>query len=134
MKNVVKRILIAEDSKEWQRFHKTLLDNYDKAQVEYTIASCAKEALDIAKNSIDKPFDLVLSDLQMEADYLPEFAGEWFIKNLKHINEYFNVPIVVVSAAYNIAFVASNLGTDYLSKRSLVSNPDAYYFMLDEKL
>ena len=134
MKNVVKRILIAEDSKEWQRFHKTLLDNYDKAQVEYTIASCAKEALEIARNNIDMPFDLLLSDLQMETDYLPEFAGEWFIKNLKDINAYKNRPIVIISAAYNIAFIASNLCVGYLSKRSLVANPNSYYFMLDEKL
>ena len=134
MNDNVKRILIAEDSLEWQRFHKTLLDGYDKGSLEYTIASCAKDALDIVIQNTTKHFDLVISDLQMESDFLPEFAGEWFVNNLKNINEYKTVPIVIISAVYNIAFVASNLGTDYLSKRSLVSNPQSYYLMLDEKL
>lgn len=134
MEKVIKRILIAEDSPEWQKFHKSLLGNYDKHCVEYTFASNARDALKIAIESSCNPFNLVLSDLQMESDFLPEFAGEWFVKNLKNVNEYKNIPIVVISAAYNIAFIASNLGTDYLSKRSLVSNPNAYYFMLDEKL
>ena len=134
MGKIIKRILVAEDNSEWQRFHKSLLENYDKAQVEYRIASSAKEALDIAIKNIDTPFDLILSDLQMESDYLPDFAGEWFIKNLKRIDVYKNVPTIIVSAAYNIAFIASNLGIGYLSKRSLVSNPSSYYFMLDEKL
>ena len=129
-----KRILIAEDSTQWQRFHKSLLDNYDKFSIDAVFASSAREALEIVEFYPEQTYDLVLSDLQMESDFLPDFAGEWFVKNLKNIKKYKNTPIVIVSAAYNISFIATNLGVGHLSKRTLVNNPDTYYFMLDEKL
>ena len=70
----------------------------------------------------------------METDFLPQFAGEWLVKEIKNISCYTNVPVVIVSATYNIGFIAHTLGVDYLSKRSLVNNPDSYFLMLDEKL
>lgn len=130
----VKRILIAEDSKEWQKFHEELLKKYDKVNVEYHIASSARDALKLAQDSKASPYDLIISDLQMETEFLPKFAGEWFVENIKDIPKYKKTPVVIVSAAYNISFIAATLGVNYLSKRTLVSNPDSYYFMLDENL
>ena len=130
----MKRILIAEDSREWQRFHEELLKKYDKVHVEYHIAPSARNAMELAQDSKEKPYDLIISDLQMETEFLPKFAGEWFVENIKDIDEYKKTPIVIVSAAYNISFIAAALGVNYLSKRTLVSNPDSYYFMLDENL
>lgn len=134
MKEQTKRILIAEDSSEWQRFHAEQLRSYNKLNLEFDIASSARDALELAQQNINNPYDLILSDLQMETEFLPEFAGEWFVKNLKNIKEYENTPVVLISATYNIAFVASSLGVDYLSKRSIVSSPLSYFFMLDEHL
>lgn len=134
MKEQTKRILIAEDSSEWQRFHAEQLRSYNKLNLEFDIASSARDALELAQQNINNPYDLILSDLQMETEFLPEFAGEWFVKNLKNIKEYENTPVVLISAAYNIAFIASSLGVDYLSKRSIVSSPLSYFFMLDEHL
>ena len=134
MEKTVKRILIAEDSSEWQRFHASLLKNYDKFNVEYIIANSAKDALTLVQESVNNPFDLIITDLQMETDFLPDFAGEWLVKQIKTFNQYSNVPIVIISATYNIAFIAQKLGVKYLSKRSLVNNPDSYYFMLAENL
>ena len=134
MKEQNKRILIAEDSSEWQRFHAEQLRSYNKLNLEFDIASSARDALELAQQNINNPYDLILSDLQMETEFLPEFAGEWFVKNLKNIKEYENTPVVLISATYNIAFIASSLGVDYLSKRSIVSSPLSYFFMLDEHL
>ncbi len=134
MKEQTKRILIAEDSSEWQRFHAEQLRSYNKLNLEFDIASSARDALELAQQNINNPYDLILSDLQMETEFLPEFAGEWFVKNLKNIKEYENTPVVLISATYNIAFIASSLGVDYLSKRSIVSSPLSYFFMLDEHL
>ena len=130
----VKRILIAEDTPEWQKFHTALLKNYDKAVLDFVITDCAKDAKKILINNKENPFDLILTDLQMEADFQPDFAGEWLVKEIKNIKEYSKTPIVIISATYNIGFIAYNLSVDYLSKRSLVNNPDSYYLMLDEKL
>ena len=134
MKEQTKRILIAEDSSEWQRFHAEQLRSYNKLNLEFDIASSARDALELAQQNINNPYDLILSDLQMETEFLPEFAGEWFVKNLKNIKEYENTPVVLISATYNIAFIASSLGVDYLLKRSIVSSPLSYFFMLDEHL
>ncbi len=134
MSKIVKRILIAEDSPEWQRFHSSLLKQYDRCEISYTIVDCAKDALEIVNKNINEPFDLIITDLQMETDFLPQFAGEWLVKEIKNISCYTNVPVVIVSATYNIGFIAHTLEVDYLSKRSLVNNPDSYFLMLDEKL
>ena len=112
MKEQTKRILIAEDSSEWQRFHAEQLRSYNKLNLEFDIASSARDALELAQQNINNPYDLILSDLQMETEFLPEFAGEWFVKNLKNIKEYENTPVVLISATYNIAFIASSLGVE----------------------
>ena len=109
MSEIVKRILIAEDTPEWQKFHSSLLKNYDKLHLDFDIASNARAALELAQKSVDNPYDLILSDLQMESDFHPLMAGEWFVKEIKNIPQYSMVPVVLVSAAYNIAFNASSL-------------------------
>ena len=134
MSKILKRILIAEDSREWQNFHLSLLNDYSQAEIDFIIADSARTAIETAKERLNSPFDLIISDLQMEQDFLPDFAGEWFIKEIKQIKEYKDTPVVIISAAYNIGFIAHELGVDYLSKRTLINNPQAYYFMLDEKL
>ncbi len=134
MEKSKKRILIAEDSNEWQRFHSSLLKNYDKYDVDFVICDCAKDALTLVQESLKAPYDIILTDLQMETDFLPDFAGEWLVKQIKTFKEYAKTPVVIISATYNIAFVAHTLGVKYLSKRTLVNNPDTYYFMLDENL
>lgn len=128
-----KRILIAEDSPEWQRFHTSLLKSY-KTQLDFIVVSSARDALTMIEKNIKTPYDLILTDLQMETEFLPEFAGEWLVKQIKNISEYKNVPVIIISAAYNIGFIAERLGAESLSKRSLVNNPDSYFLMLDEKL
>lgn len=107
----------------------------NQRQAEFTIANNAREALELvelnAKEQI-QPFDLVFSDMQMETEFLPEFAGEWLVKQIKQLPSYENTKIVVVSAAYNIGFIASRLGVDYLSKRSIINYPEAYFSVLDK--
>lgn len=129
----MKKILIAEDSLQWQRVHRELLSQYDKEDIDFEIYDSAKEALGALKDK-EKTFDLILTDLQMETDFHPEFAGEWLVSNIKTITNYKNAPIVIISAAFNISFIAERLGVKQLSKRVLVSNPESYFYMLDENL
>jgi CheY-like chemotaxis protein len=133
MDKLTKKILIAEDSIQWQKFHVELLNSYEsKYVISFDIASSARDALALVEENFDNPYDLIFSDLQMENDFHPDFAGEWLIKNIKQYKIYQQKPIVIVSAAYNISFIATTLGVDFLSKRSLISNPQAYFFKLDE--
>jgi CheY-like chemotaxis protein len=124
-----KRILVAEDSSEWQKVHLTLLNAYSDMDV--TFANSAREGYECVIKNINHPFDLILTDLQMESEFLPVAAGEWFVKQVKALKEYKNIPVVIISAAYNIGFIAHSLGVDHLSKRSIINNPDSYNLMLD---
>ena len=130
----VKRILIAEDSPEWQRVHSALLSKYDKFDLDFVIVPSAADAIELLERNLENSYDMVITDLQMETDYHPQYAGEWLIQKIRSMSEYKNVPIVIVSATYNISFIAANLGVKYLSKRSLVNSADTYFFMLDENL
>lgn len=131
MKREVKRTLIAEDCMEWQKFHTTSLKSYNNGfQMDFYLGVNARDALRVAQEQIHDPFDLIITDLQMESDFLPEYAGEWLIKELRTFKEYKNTPIVIVSAAYNISFIATALGCDYLSKRTLTIYPQRYEEML----
>ena len=127
-----KKILIAEDNIQWQQFHSSLLDKNFKEEIEYTICGSAQKAIEILKS--ENSFALILTDLQMETDFLPDFAGEWLIKQLVQNTTYKNNQIVIISATYNIGFIAQTLGVDYLSKRSLINYPEAYTSLIGEKL
>lgn len=134
MEKITKRILIAEDTIGWQKFHSSLLKEYEKFNIDLVICDCAKDALTLAQENFERPYDLIITDLQMESDFTPKFAGEWLVEQIKKYNAYKKTPIIIVSAAYNIAFIAQTLNVDYLSKRSLINNPDTYYLKLDEIL
>lgn len=134
MNIMTKRILIAEDTIGWQKFHSSMLNQYDNAKLKFTICDCARDALTLAQENFENPYDLIITDLQMENDFNPQFAGEWLIEQIKKYDSYRKTPIIIVSAAYNIAFIAQTLNVEYLSKRSLVNNPDTYYLKLDEVL
>lgn len=130
--NLKKRVLLAEDSRSWQKFHESLLRMYDKAEIELIVADNAKDAMQIINKNLSEPFDLVITDLQMELDFHPDMAGEWFLKQLLDIKEYNVVPKLIVSAAYNVDFIAANFGVKSLSKRVIANNQLAYNLMLDE--
>lgn len=134
MSKISKKILIAEDSYEWQKFHSALLKQYYKANLDFTITDCAKDALNLVEKNLETTYDLILTDLQMETDFHPQAAGEWLVQKIKGYRQYAQIPIVIISASYNIGFIARSCGVDYLSKRSLINNPDSYFLMLDEKL
>ena len=67
--------------------------------------------------------------MQMESDFEPKYAGEWFIEQVKTFKNYKNTRIVIISAAYNIPTIAENYGVDYIRKGTARSFPDAYNFL-----
>lgn len=114
----MKRILIVDDSPKWVQYHKTaiLMKFQDKVYIE--CANSAKEGMDKLMASLDKPFDVILTDMQMEPDFLPLYAGEWFIKQIRLFKEYRNTKIVTISAASNLSAIAGKYNVDYIPKYS----------------
>lgn len=112
----MKRVLITDDSTGWIMQHKYAVEKIFDNNVEIDTASSAKEGVERLTASIDKPYDIILTDMQMEPDFLPLYAGEWFIRQIKFFKEYKNTKIIIISAASNIARIAEDYGVDYIPK------------------
>lgn len=112
----MKKILIVDDSPNWVRYHENAVRILLNNNVSIETAFSAKEGVERLMSSIDEPYDVILTDMQMEPDFLPLFAGEWFIKQIRFMKEYNNTKIVIISAASNIRAIAEKYKTDYIPK------------------
>ena len=129
------RILAVDDMPQWRQFHSDTLSVILKGlEFELTLKNSATEAFGVIKENLSTPFDLIISDLQMESDYEPEHAGEWLIRNTQELPQYLNTPKIIVSAAFNIKYIAENLKVDYLPKPALIHNPLLYELKVKEIL
>ena len=112
----MQKILVVDDSPSWVRHHSFNID-YILKNVEIVKAYSAKEADKIISCNIDKPFDIIFTDMQMESDFLPLNAGEWLIKQIQFYPEYKNSRIIIVSASPNIDKIAQKYKVEFIPKK-----------------
>ena len=124
------KILVVDDIKGWRDYHSLILSNLF-LDVEIQTAESAREAYDTLLQNNADPFDIILTDMQMENDFEPKYAGEWLIEQIKTFKAYINTKIVIISAAYNIAHIAEIYGVNYIRKSTARSFPDSYLFLKD---
>jgi len=110
------RVLIVDDVPGWIKFHKIKLEYLNIQNLIIDTAASANEALTKIEISIDNPYDVIFTDLQMESDFLPKLAGEWLIEQIKMFKEYKNTKITIISASSCIEQTAKKQGVNYLSK------------------
>lgn len=120
----MKRILIVDDVPGWVRFHEQNIRHLNIQNIEIDTAISAREALSKLEVSIDNPYDVIFTDLQMESDFLPKYAGEWLIEQIKTFKEYNSTKIVIISASPNIRIIAERNQVLYLSK-TIARNADS---------
>ncbi len=120
----MKRILIVDDVPGWVRFHEQNIRHLNIPNIEIDTAISAREALSKLEVSIDNPYDVIFTDLQMESDFLPKYAGEWLIEQIKTFKEYNSAKIVIISASPNIRIIAERNQVLYLSK-TIARNADS---------
>ena len=120
----MKRILIVDDIPGWVRFHEQNILHLNIPNIEIDTAISAREALSKLEVSIDNPYDVIFTDLQMESDFLPKYAGEWLIEQIKTFKEYNSTKIVIISASPNIRIIAERNQVLYLSK-TIARNTDS---------
>ena len=124
------KILIADDVKGWRDYHSYIMNElFENAEIQ--TAESAREGYDKLLENNECPFDIIITDMQMESDFEPKYAGEWFIEQIKTFKNYKNTRIVIISAAYNIPAIAENYGVDYIRKGTARSFPDAYKFLAE---
>ncbi len=119
----MKKVLIVDDVEGWRNHHKQVVEELIESAEIYT-AECAKEAYDLLLQGV--PFDIIITDMQMETDFEPKHAGEWLVEQIKTFNRYKNTKVVIISAAYNIRHIAQILGAECIPKSTALKCISAY--------
>ncbi len=127
-----KRVLIVDDSATWRRFHLATIKTYFPKGFVCQEADSARAGLKLINDNLNEPFDIIISDLQMEFDFEPETAGEWFVKQVKGVSAYKNTKIILISAMFNIEHIANSLDVEYLKKSTLANNNLTLRLKLEE--
>ena len=109
------KILIVDDSPKWVMYHESAIREIFNNVIIDT-ADSAQKGVEKLTLSIDEPYDYILTDMQMETNFLPLYAGEWFIKQIQYFKEYKNTKIIIISATSNIKNIAEKYGVDYIPK------------------
>ena len=118
-------MLIVDDSSSWRRYHKDCIEQLYKDKYDITLTASAAQANDLLYAEVDEPYDIILTDMQMESDYLPLYAGEWLIEQIQNFDAYKNSRVIIISAAMNIKFIAEKYNVEYIRKADCRST-DSY--------
>ena len=124
----MKKVLIVDDVKGWRDYHSNIVSQIIDDAIIIT-AESARDGYEKVVEFCEEPFDIILTDLQMENDFEPKYAGEWFVEQIKTFRSYISTKIVIISAAYNINYIAENLGVSYIRKSTARNFPDSYDFL-----
>lgn len=127
------RVLVADDSQGWRNFHERMLSEISP-EFEITVCEWARDAYDEVFRNIKTPFDLVITDLQMESEFLPMLAGEWLTERIQELKSYYKTPILMVSATYSLQKIANDYGVECLPKSIAVNDLLAYKYKISEIL
>lgn len=126
------KILVVDDSQGWREYHQKALRRFYGEDFIIDTANSGREGYDAVYNNINKPYDIIISDLQMEWDFEPKHAGEWFVEQVQMLNEYKKTKIIIMSASYNVRSVANRLGVDCLPKAVAANDLAAYKLAIEE--
>lgn len=129
-----KKILVVDDSRGWLEYHQSALTQIYGEKYCIDTANSGRAGYDMVYNNLKIPYSLIISDLQMELDFEPKHAGEWFIEQVQKLNQYRNTPILIISASYNIRSIAKKLDVNCLPKAIAARDLTSYKLALDELL
>lgn len=110
------KILIVDDSPKWVMYHESAIREIFGNNAIVDTADSAQKGVEKITLSIDSPYDVIFTDMQMESNFLPLYAGEWFIRQIKFFDEYKNTRIIIISATSDIKRIAEKYDVDYIPK------------------
>ena len=125
------RILVVDDMKGWREFNSKVMYEILGTDIVIDKAESATEAYSKLLENNDTPYDVVITDLQMEDDYSPKYAGEWLVEQIRMLPKYFKTKIVMISATYNIRQIADSYGVYSIPKSTAAKCLSAYKEILD---
>jgi len=123
----MKKILVVDDMESWRNFHKFALEEiFIDEGCDIQIANYAKEGLDKIYENTSNPYDLIITDLQMEEDFAPKYAGEWLVEQIKMLSQYKNTRIIISSGTAMIKHIAEEQNVDFIPKRIACTDMEQY--------
>ena len=126
----MKKVLVVDDVKGWRDFNSNILYELLGHDTHIDICECATDAYNKILENNNAPYDLIVTDLQMETDYSPKLAGEWFVEQVKMLPSYFKTEIIMISASNGLKQIAENLNIDYIPKSTAMTCISAYKELL----
>lgn len=123
------KILIVDDVEGWRSYHQKVIQMI-YPDSEFVFAESARCAYNKLMEYNSNPFDIIITDLQMENDFEPKYAGEWFMEQVKGFKNYLNTKIIIISGAYNIRTIAEVYGVECIAKPTAYNFPDSYRELL----
>lgn len=126
----MKRILIADDQLGWRNFHTEAVKQVLDSDVSIETAESAEMAYSKILENNQSPYDVIITDMQMEDNYAPKMAGEWLIEQIQTLSSYYKTSIIIVSASPKIKFIAENYNVDYIPKRVATTSLEPYKYLL----
>jgi response regulator of citrate/malate metabolism len=122
----MKKVLIVDDQQAWITFNTVMVNDIFGQNIVLHTASSGTEAYNLLLENILNPYDYIITDLQMEDDYMPKTAGEWLVEQAKGMSFYEKTNIIIVSAAPFISHIAERLGVNYIRKQDATASKDIY--------
>ena len=103
------KILIVDDQAVWRKFHANAIYEIFGKDIILDTADSGQEGYSKILENKNAPYDFILTDMQMESDYLPKMAGEWFIEQVQQLSAYYKTRIIIISAAPMILWTRSSV-------------------------
>ena len=127
------KVLIVDDVKGWRDFNSNIANLLFGEDIVLDTAESAQQGYEKILENNNEPYDIVITDMQMEDDFAPKYAGEWLVEQIKMLSKYYKTKIVMVSASSNIKQVAESLGIDCIPKSTAINCISAYEKILLHK-
>ena len=128
----MKKFLVVDDMSSWRDFNTNVIYEIYGENADVEEASSAEEAYTKILEQNSKPYDVILTDLQMETNFEPKYAGEWLVEQIKMLPKYYRTKIIMISASYNIRKIAETLNVDCIPKSTAIKCLSAYRELLED--
>ena len=122
----MKKVLIVDDVKGWRDYHAFAINSIMSDELDIDFAESANDGYNKIIENLKNPYDIVITDLQMEDDFAPKLAGEWLVEQIKTFSQYYKAKIIIISASYNIKQIAEYFGVTYIRKSDARNNTNLY--------
>ena len=120
------KVLVVDDQSGWRNFNSQAVYDILGNDTAVDVASSAAEGYSKLLESKEKPYDYLLTDMQMESDYLPKLAGEWLIEQAKNLSFCYKTKIIIISATPQIRNIAENYGVFCIPKSVAAVSKEAF--------